>query len=244
MKKFYKLKDNKKFRLGLITIALLLVSVGSTYAWWTASTTVNQKVTMGNLKIEANFKEKSFTNYEPGTYAEVEGTIRNTGTIPAFVKIENASKITFAYANDEDATVNPIAVSDRVAVDADPTVVKINYEPQSGDYEDNAKVFWFEDTQGTKFLLMEPKSSIKVNINVDFDGSLTSNKYMDSVVDVKANIKATQVLKGAAQSEFGIDIENDISSLPISNQNARQARAANSISTGKARLLELIEREK
>lgn len=241
MKTLNKIRDNKRIRLGLIAIALLLVSIGSTYAWWTASVNVQQKVTMGNLKIEANFKEKAFTNYEPGTYAEITGTIKNTGSIPAFVKIANASKITFAYVNDANVTANPIPEVDRVAVDVDSNVVKINYEPQSGDYENNAKVFWFQDTKGTKYLLMEPKSSIKVNINVDFDGNLTTNKYMDSVVDVKANIQATQVIEGAILSEFGID-SSALSSLSNEAQGEVMGRAAVTQTKAQDRLNALLSR--
>ncbi|HHQ2310736.1 TPA: SipW-dependent-type signal peptide-containing protein [Enterococcus faecium] len=56
----------------MTAITLLLVTIGSTYAWWTASTQVEQKVTMRNLAIEASFAPQDHTNYEPGTYAKIE----------------------------------------------------------------------------------------------------------------------------------------------------------------------------
>lgn len=64
--------SNKKTRFFLTAITLLLVTIGSTYAWWTASTQVEQKVTMRNLAIEASFAPQDHTNYEPGTYAKIE----------------------------------------------------------------------------------------------------------------------------------------------------------------------------
>lgn len=234
MKKWYQnVKGNKKIKIILTGIALLLVTISSTYAWWTASTTVNQEVKMGNLKIEASFKEKNHTNYEPGTYAEIGGTIKNTGSIPAMIKINNDSLITLAYSDDD---LTPIPEANRSPEAIDGSVVKIKYEPQSGNYEDNTKVFWFSDTTGNKYLLMEPNSNVKIFINIEFDGPSMTNKYMDAVIDAKAQIKATQVMEGAIQTELGVD-PNSLDSLPLT-----RARSTNTVSLAKARLQELLSR--
>lgn len=236
MKWYQKLRDDKKLKLILTAIALLLVSIGSTYAWWTASTSVEQKISMGNLKLEATFTDETFTNYEPGTYAEIAGTIKNTGTIPAFVKIANVSQITFAYSDDN---LTPITSPQPESID--PNVVKMSSEPQSGDFEDTSGVSWFVDAAGDRYLLMEPSSILNITINVSFDGPLTTNKYMDAAVDVKANIQATQVIEGAIQSEFGVDAST-LEALP-QTQN-RLARSAVTQSPAKAHLQALLQRGK
>ncbi|CCK19738.1 hypothetical protein [Pseudolactococcus laudensis] len=40
MKWYQKFKADKRLKIGLTGIALLLVTIGLTYAWWTASTSI------------------------------------------------------------------------------------------------------------------------------------------------------------------------------------------------------------
>jgi|GEM_PF-2023000 SipW-cognate class signal peptide len=204
MKKWMKkITSNKRLGLVLTAIILLLVTIGSTYAWWTASATIEQKVTMGNLQIEASFNERNFSNYEPGTTAVFNGTIRNTGTIPALVKIENNSQITFVYSDDD---LTPIPLTSQAPEGVDKSLIKISYAPRSGDYEDNERVFWFEHIySGETYILMERNATLRVEMTITFDGAMT-NKYMDAVIEAKMQVKATQVLEGAAQAEFGLDM--------------------------------------
>ncbi|HHQ2310737.1 TPA: hypothetical protein ACSPFO_002498 [Enterococcus faecium] len=145
------------------------------------------------------------------------------------VKINNASQITFAYADDN---LTLIEEANRVAENVDPAAIQIDYEPQSGDYTDNSEVYWFTHSDGNKYLLIEPKGSLQVSIIVNFDGAATTNKYMDSIVDAKAQIQATQVIEGAIASEFGID-SSELIALPVTR----------SINLGQARLQELLARQ-
>ncbi|WP_373193633.1 hypothetical protein [Enterococcus sp. RIT-PI-f] len=223
----------KRKRLSLLLIALLLVSVTSAYAWWTAHTQIEQNVSMGNLKIEAKYNGKELTNYEPGTSAEVDGTIKNTGSIPALIKIENNSEIVFSYNDD----LTPIDENNRVPEPINPDAIEINYEPKSGLYEDNDKVFWFEDNEGTKFLLLEKNAAVKTTIKANFSGENMGNKYMDSKINLLADIKATQVLEGAILSEFGLNTE-DLTLI------MDEKIASRSIPRGQLRLQELLNRGK
>lgn len=219
-------KNHTKLHLILVTIALLLLSVGSTYAWWTATKTVNQEVSMGNLKLEANFDEQTLTNYEPGTYAEIKGTIKNTGSIPALIRIQNDSTITFAYSDDE---LTPGSSTEAV----DPNVITFETAPQSGAYDDSSDVMWFTHSDGYHYLLVESGATGNISVNVAFDGEKTTNRYMDSVVEAKATIKATQVLEGAIMNQFGIDAA-DLVPIP--------ATRSRGTSDSQARLLELLAR--
>lgn len=222
------LSKDKKIKLIVLSIAIVLTTIGSTYAWWTASTQVKQTVSMGNLKIEAVFDPQESSNYEPGTYAEINGVIKNTGTIPAMVRIDNSSMITFAYSDDQ---LTPIPETNKKPEAVDGKVVTINYEPQSGSYTDNDQVMWFTNKDGNKYLLMEPRSEVNASIQITFDGPLMTNRYMDSVIDASAQIKATQVMEGAITSEFGVDAA-DFISLP-------QTKTANQVTS---RLQELLSR--
>lgn len=226
-------KNQLKKRLVMAVIAFLLLTVGSTYAWWTASQTVEQKISMGRLKVEADFKQKEFTDYEPGLTAEIVGTIKNAGTIDAMVRVSNNSQITFAYSDDN---MTAIPEDQQTPEEINPDHMAINVEPASGDYSAGKKVYWLQDSSGNKYLLMTPNSTIKVKAVVAFNGEALTNRYMDSTVKVQANINATQVLEGAGKDVWGISFENDLVNLPLS-------RIQNQ-SDGRAYLLELLARGK
>lgn len=201
----------KRTKIVLLACILLLTTIASTFAWFKASSQVTQKIQLGNLKIEATFTPPDTTNYEPGLTAETHGTIKNTGTIPAIVGVKNNSSITFAYSDDN---LTPIPVANRQPEAIDPNAVKITYVPTSGSYDDNADVIWFADAAGNNYFVIEVGATANVDLNVTFDGPNTTNKYMDAVVDIKADVTGTQVLDGAIQSEFGISAD-DLILLPI-----------------------------
>lgn len=176
----------KKFKLLLVGLALALVTVGSTYAWWTASQTVSQEVSMGNLNIAAQVKElKDPINYEPGLTTEQAGTIKNTGSIDAIVKIDSASKVQFADATE--------------FVAADPEAVKLGIKPNGG------KGYWYNDPAGNTYLILSPNQQAKITVNGEFVGDKMGNEYMGAKIDLSGDLKATQVMEGAMLAEFGTD---------------------------------------
>lgn len=178
----------KKNRIKLIMVglALLFVTVGTTYAWWTASQQVSQEVKMGNLNINASIKAlKDPINYEPGLSTEQTGTIKNTGSIDAIIKIVNDTKVKFAGA----AEYTPV----------DQEAVKLTIKPDGG------KGYWFSDTTGDTYVLLAPNQQAKILVEANFVGEKMGNEYMDAEFLINGDLKATQVLDGAMLAEFGID---------------------------------------
>lgn len=235
-KKYQDIMGNKKLRLILTASILALVTIASTYAWWTASTDVKQTVSMGNLKIEAEFADADGALYEPETYVELNGWIKNTGTIPTIVRVVNNSSIKFAY--EEDMTL--ISEANRVEENIDPDAVQINLEPTSGDYYENeSEIIWLEDSNSNRYILIEPGSRLLVDLQIKFDGPNVSNRYMDSIISAKAQIKATQVIEGAILAELGVDSDELV---PVNSSTTRMA--VSKTSKGMERLKELLARGK
>lgn len=229
---------NKNMKLVLTGIAIVLMVFGATYAWWTAQIELKQDVTMGKLRITANFEELSDPKgIEPGTYSEINGTIRNEGDIPAMVKIDNSSQVKFVYADDQ-FTVIP--VEDRQFTSDTSNAIKLSLAPTSGDYTDNSDVYWFKDTIGQLYVLMEVGASLAVDTKADYDGGIMGNKYQEAEIKIGALLRATQVIDGALSDEFGLSFK-DLTDVQTSTQSGR-SKGANS--NGQARLQELLARGK
>lgn len=227
---------SRKNKLILTGIALLLAIVGTTYAWWTAKYEAVQEVTMGNLKIVGDFPELTDEDvYEPGTTVELNGTIKNAGSISAMIKIENGSQIKFQYSDD---LLTPIPANDQKFVEDTDQMVQLNFEPESGLYNDpNSELaFWFTDKDNNTYLLLDPSGEVKVNNIAAFSGEM-GNKYQDSIIKVGAVLKATQVMDGALQKEFGVT-SSDLKGL----EDGVQARSANQGNRAENRLKELVNR--
>lgn len=227
---------SKNVKLVVTGIAIILLAFGATYAWWTARVEMKQDVTLGKLRITADFEKLSDpTNFEPGTSTEIKGTIRNEGSIPAMVKIENTSQIKFIYSDDQ---FTLIPVEDRQFISDTTNAIKVSLGPSSGDYLDNENVYWFKDTVGQLYVLMEVGASLAVNTRADYDGEIMGNKYQEAEVKIGALLRATQVIDGALSNEFGISF-GDLTDVQASKKSGENKWIN---SKGKARLQELLAR--
>ncbi|MHC5228588.1 SipW-dependent-type signal peptide-containing protein [Enterococcus sp. LJL99] len=199
-----KSKLSNKTKIILTGIALLLSIVGTTYAWWTAQFETTQNITMGNLNITGNFPQLEAALYEPGTSAEMSGEIKNTGTIPALIRLENNSQIKFVYSDD---ALTLIPANDRKFVSDQEGSVQLSMKPTSGLYNDpsNSTAYWFKDGQDNTYLLLDPKGKVEVICTAYFDGDIMGARYQESLIQVKTKMRATQVLEGAIKSEFEIN---------------------------------------
>ncbi len=179
---------NRKMKLILTGLALLVVTVGTTYAWWTASSKVEQQVIMGNLAVTAEFEDVSDnTDFEPGLSIEQNGTVTNSGSIDAIIKVESDSQVKLGNAAD--------------FTRADDEAVKLSIKPAGG------AGYWYSDSAGGHYLLLSPGETATINVNTDFVGEKMDADYANAEVKVAGNLKATQVLEGAIKSEFGVDAE-------------------------------------
>lgn len=183
-------KMTKTHKLLLTGIALAMAIVGSTYAWWTASVTHEQKITLGNFNITADFDEPDYLDgYEPGLTVEFAGSIKNEGTIPAFIKVESNSLVRFNQVSND---FQPAGAA-----------VALNLLPNK-----TSNGFWFKDQTGLVYVLLEAGEETQVMAEAALVGEHMGNEYQDATIKIVAEMKATQVLDDALASEFGITFDD------------------------------------
>lgn len=234
----FKMKNKKisnKMKIVLTGIALLVSIVGTTYAWWNSQVQSSHEVTLGNMKLEGDFPSIASEMYEPGTSMEAEGTLKNKGTIPMLVKLENKSQIKFMYSNDD---LLIIPEEKRVYENDKYKAIKLELTPKSGKYNDNTKqdIFWFIDSNKNKYILMEPGSEIDIITVANFDGDVMTSRYQNSIIKINTNYRGTQVIEGAINNEFGIS-SSDLSTI---NDDSRGYKSSD---IGMDRLIELLNRK-
>lgn len=227
-------KKHQTFKMIIAAVAILALAAGSTFAWFTSKGEVEQQIVMGSLKIDTTFTPldpADTTGYEPGGSIELPGSITNNGSLPAFIKVNNAeSQIKFKY----DANGAVIPDADQVFEDIDSDAIKMNIAPTSGKYEDNDDAIWFVDAQGTKYLILTEGSSVNVSVSASFDGPTMDNRYQESTIKIEAETLGTQVLPEAMQDVLGVDI-NDLEGLSDDTTRSSSNRAMD-------KLNELIQR--
>lgn len=181
----------KSHKLILTGVALLIAVVGSTYAWWTASITHEQEVTMGKFKVTATFEEPDYLDdYEPGLTVELDGTIKNDGSIPALIKVASNSQVRFNQAGSD---FQP--AGEAVALNLLPT-------------NNASQGYWFKDTSNRVYALLEAGQETNVTAEATLVGEKMGNEYDDATIKILAELQATQVLDGALASEFGITFDD------------------------------------
>lgn len=221
-------QKKRKLMLFLTGIALVLVAIGGTYAWWTASVETKQKVSMGKLSLEANFAEIQDTvNYEPGLSVDIDGIIKNTGSIETIAKVTNSSSIKFAYADDG---MTPILPENQTFVKDTEGAIQVAFGPGN-----DTDVYWFKDQQNNVYALFEVGGIIDTTVTADLNGDVMGNKYQEAEIELGAKLQATQVLDGAIQAEFGIAIGD------LQDYHSGSGRSAGA-TKGEQRLAELAQR--
>ena len=184
-----RVKMNRKYKLILTGVLLMLMTVGTTFAWWTASTSVKQEVKLGELSIQADFAELADNlNFEPGLSTEQTGTIKNTGSIDTIIMVENESKIKYAGTTD--------------FVDANQEAVQLSVKPNGGDG------YWYHDDKGATLLILAPGETATIMMTGLFVGDKMDNTYMNAEISLGGKLKATQVLEGAMLAELGVNADS------------------------------------
>lgn len=225
----------------IIALIVLPILVGASYAWWTDSQVAEQTIKMGKLKIEADFPEQNLdAQYEPGIETTFNGEIRNTGTIPVIVKIENDSQIEKKYGDD---VWTPIPDSQQKFEQDTLNLVQLTFEPTSQNYADNENAYWFTNQLDTseRYLLLDAGATVAVT-NYGSLSAQMGNRYNEATIKIRAKIKGTQVMDGAIANELGISPENLVG---LENSQTIKARSFQNSTQNRAdkKLKELLNRE-
>lgn len=199
-KKMKKMLHSKKAKLVLTGAALAAMGLGTTYAWWTASSETSSTVTMGQLSVKADFPGfKDETAVEPGLDAESDGTITNNGTVDSLTKITPDVRIEFAQTADGTA----IAEGDRKFEAADPKAVVFSYLPSIDQSSDES--FWMQDKDGNLYALIKAGQSLKLHVAENFIGDEMDNHYQGAVIRTVIREDTAQPQDGAVKAQFGVD---------------------------------------
>lgn len=228
-----KILQKRSTKITVLLLALLVVIAGGTYAWFTAKVENEQTITQGNLRLTGIFADIEDALYEPGLTVESNGVITNSGSLPAMVKVEGRTEIKRIYADADFTPIeNPVFTEDN----------QVSYAaiPTEGSYADGIEqgIYWFYNVNNPveHYLMMDPGAAIAITNIATLSGEM-GNEYQDSEVKLLSSYRATQVLEGALQAEFGItgDVLESLTDM--------QGRSR-SISVGKQKLMELLNRDK
>jgi len=188
----------KSKNLVLTAAALLMVSVGSTYAWFTASDADTIDISLGDIGVETTLEtlsDEDGIDLEPGLTVESTGAISNTGSLYSLVKIEEDSVVTYKGTSE--------------AVAAPEDTISFEVSPENGAYEDwENGVIWYTDENGAMYLLMDPQSTVDLSVDACLNGENLDNSLMGSKVSFKVNSHAVQAIEEAVVSEFGIELDS------------------------------------
>lgn len=187
----------KKLHSLLLTAsALTAVSIGSTYAWFTAADADTLNLSFGELGVKTEFTDlgEDGIGLEPGLTIESTGTIANTGSLYSLVKIENDSQVKYKSTSD--------------FVPVPEGTISFEISPENDIYQDwDSGVLWFKDAQESIYLLMDPGSNVAVDVDGLLNGENIDNSFMGSKVNFNLTTKAVQALDEAVLSEFEIDLD-------------------------------------
>ncbi|WEV57016.1 TasA family protein [Ligilactobacillus acidipiscis] len=229
-----------KMKIFFGVVALLACVVGGSYAWFTDSKETTKNFTIGTLKVTNTIQTPAdSTDYEPGEEVEMKGAVSNAGRIPSITRIDNVTQVKAIYADDNKT---PIAAADRRFVEAPKSVLNYKFGPVSGDYFDNEGAYWFGDSQGQVYLLMDPQTNVDVKINASFSNTM-GNQYQGANFKLGEKADSTQVLEGSVKDTFGISL-NDLVPLENSTDTMGVQRSSHSANAQKAlhHLKELAEK--
>jgi hypothetical protein len=202
-KSFKQLIASKKVKLLLTGAAVITMGVGTTYAWWTAESSDATQIVMGAMNVKTDFSGlKDQVGFEPGLTNEGNGSITNTGSIESLVKINSDSQIEYVLNSDGTA----IEQANRKFQALDPNAIKVTFTPTID--ESNVDGFWFTDSEGNAYALLEPGASLNVAVVEEFTGEGIGNQYMNAVVKTNVKANAAQALDSAAQASFGISMDD------------------------------------
>jgi hypothetical protein len=220
---FAKLKSSG-LALTSIVLTVILIAAGTTYAWFTAtSAPTTGTVELGEMAIESAFvADTGDFLYEPGITIDVEGAVKNTGTLPFMAKLTLDSTTTLVREPDGTplpaGTTRTISPDDNVQIefDADGLASKI--------YDGGSVHIWMKDlaNPGDYYLIVDPGVEVDVNFSALLDGEM-GNEYMNATVSFDSSWFATQPLDGAVKSAWGIDWDEDLEMIPVSTGRARMA---------------------
>jgi len=200
-----KLMANKKIFMGVIAvmIGVSVLATALSYAWWNISNTGDgvNVISLGKMDIDLKLDEDAFFfmggDLVDDSYGE--GSIKNTGTVNAFVKI-NFTADTIFMSGDEipnDDIVN----------------VYLEYRDYdfSGNTLSNDQWYFYDKGDGTfdYFVLLMPSEEFAFFYKVRFDGDKMGNEYMEATIEIKSEYTATQFHESAIKAELGVDL-NDL----------------------------------
>ena len=212
-----KLLMNKKFLIGVTVIAIgaTIVLSGITGAWWHIESGSDADTTgfqMGELGVSVGLSINSQTIqevYQPGDESFFDITIKNTGSIVAFVKLDFDK-----FTSEEDSNVI-VHVNDTI-IDS----LQSNAEKYITVKEGNCYIFLDNDKNIYFELSKDAEVTVKNCVTVELiggddndpdysDDEIGMKDRMGSEVNITLNWEATQYKREAILAKFHVDIDDE-----------------------------------
>ncbi len=195
----------------ILAVFFLLIGgvllIGSTHAWFTDSTRLEQQLPMGKLEVGVTCYNPTVTDLEPGstnmelssnlgeteTVAQpIEGVIKNTGSIRAICRLKKEILFKFKYHNDSDQK-NGIAIpnDEQAFVPDDKGIVSLFIQGNPG-WETEAGQWYQHRSSQQLFLVLDPRSEVSINLFYVIDGIQTTDRYQSAELKAAVRVEATQ----------------------------------------------------
>ncbi|WRS27720.1 hypothetical protein U6B65_00920 [Oscillospiraceae bacterium MB08-C2-2] len=216
---------NSRMAVLAIVFALVLIASGTTYAWFTAtSTPETSNAELGDLAIQGSFvADTEDVLFEPGLSVDLDGAVKNTGSLPFIAKV--SMNATSTLIRDASGNLLPNGQT-RTFVNDKNVAVAFDPETLSSKIYDDGKVhIWMKDAQDNYYLIVDPSIEVDVDFVALLDGNKMGNSYMGSSIAFENSWFATQALDGAIQNAWSVSYD-DLEMIPVASSISTFSRSS------------------
>lgn len=208
---------SRKVTLGICIVLILALAAGITYAWFTATSgTESGSAELGRMAVQGEFEaDTEDILFQPGDEVDVEGAIKNTGSLAFMAKVTLTSTTTIF--SDMDGNPLPEGGSYPIANDPNVSISFDGSELTSKLFNDGSIIAWYKHktNENEYYVVMEPGKADDLEFAVLLDGPGMGNHYMNATVSFGNGVFATQTRDGAVQDAWGINRATDLELLPV-----------------------------
>ncbi len=161
----------KKLMIGLSVVALVALLAVGTWAWFTANDSVENKFATGTVDVSIVEEFEPVANWNPGDTTKKEVSIKNEGSLDAFVRV----KLTPVWTPAEGSEVDELSIDN----------VDLNLSDEAN---------WVKEGDYYYYLIaLESGAETPLLLeSVTFKGAETDNDYQGAELEITVEAEAIQ----------------------------------------------------